>query len=1481
MTINSAVPLAHEFSNVARTGDARSVVGRSRPLRSLRLTRLLAVLPVALALTGGAAHSDKALPVPKAHHHLSQVPRHIPHGLEQAIHRFLGPGPIGLGSAPLVSGIEKTVSGWKARAPRQGLSATISAYGSLSVRLAGSAHTGSFSARAIGWGRKGEFTPLPISSTLRGGRLVQQMGKLATWYRVSDGGLEEGFVVSRPSSFTGGDLVVELGSAAGWRVAQAGTSLIEQSSWRGTALVYGGLATTDANGTRVASRLAVVGGTAEIVVRPSPSVEWPLTVDPTWTTTSTPTATLTNSGGTTQGDFGISLALSADGTTAIVGAAYVSSNTGVAYVFHVAGEGSWASSSTPTATLTNSGGVANDSFGLSVAISADGTTALVGASGVNLYTGATYVFHVAGEGSWASSSTPTATLAGGAAYDFFGYSLAISADGTTAMVGANGASAQRGAAYVFHVAGEGSWASSSSPTATLTNSGGVANDVFGWSVTISADGTTALVGAIGANSNAGAAYVFHVAGVGSWASSSTPTATLTNSGGVAGDDFGHSVALSGDGTTALIGDDGVNSQAGAAYVFHVAGAGSWETSTTPTARLTNSGGVANDEFGRTVAISADGTTALIGAQGVSSRIGAAYVFHVADEGSWASSSTPTATLTNSGGAAGDFFGSSVAISAAGTTALAGAYGVSSNTGAAYTFNVPGEGLWSSASAPMATVANSGGAANDYLGYSVAISADGTTALVGAPYANSNTGAVFVFHVTGEGSWTSSSAPTATLTDSGGAPDFGNAVAISADGTTAVIGAFSGDASVFHVTGEGSWASSSTPTATLTNGATNGQFGYSVVISADGTTVVVGAPSVNSLTGAAYIFNVAGEGSWASSSVPTTTLTNPAGAANDQFGYSVSLSADGTTALVGAYQSSATGTGAAYVFQSAGEGSWASVSIPTAILTNSAGSASDYLGFPVTLSADGTTALVGAIGASSQAGAVDVFHVAGKGSWASSSTPTATLTNSGGAAHDWFGISIALSADGTTAVVGASQVNSVTGAAYVFHVVGEGSWTSSSTPTATLTNSGGTSDDNFGDSIAISADGTTALIAAFGVSSHTGAAYLYSGVAPTVTSINPSSGPTTGGSTVTIDGTNLAGAAAVDFGASNPGTISSDTSSRIVVTSPPGSLGAVDVTVATPDGTSLVSAGDHYNYVSAAGPPDAPTGVTATPGNGSATVSWVVPKDNGSAITSYWVEFYSGGWAQGFVTVICPCGSSRLSTTVRGLANGSGYTFTVTATNGVGSSPFSKPSAPATPAGAPGGPGSLAATPGPHQATVSWLQPNDNGAAITSYTVTPYIGSVALAAERILCPVSCGGARVTTMVTGLIPGKTYTFRINATNRVGTSTPSVPSAPVVPTKSTSSTALSLSLSSLVFGHEQLEVFTVAVQTGAGSPTGPTGTVAVRSGTTTLCIIKLPMARLTCSPAAKALAVGSHAIVAVYVGDANFNGSASPGKVLVVKA
>ena len=104
----------------------------------------------------------------------------------------------------------------------------------------------------------------------------------------------------------------------------------------------------------------------------------------------------------------------------------------------------------------------------------------------------------------------------------------------------------------------------------LTASDGAVNDYFGSSVSISSDGTTALIGAYldddkGANS--GSAYVFKYNGT-SW----TQQSKLTASDGAASDQFGYSVSISSDGTTALIGaiyDDDKGTNSGSAYVFAV------------------------------------------------------------------------------------------------------------------------------------------------------------------------------------------------------------------------------------------------------------------------------------------------------------------------------------------------------------------------------------------------------------------------------------------------------------------------------------------------------------------------------------------------------------------------------------------------------------------------------------------------------------------------------------------------------------------------------------------------------------------------------------------------------------------------------------------------------------------------------------------------------------------------------------------------
>ena len=133
-------------------------------------------------------------------------------------------------------------------------------------------------------------------------------------------------------------------------------------------------------------------------------------------------------------------------------------------------------------------------FGSSVAI--DGDTCVIGAQGTNSETGSAYVFTNTG-GTWNQVAELTAT--DGASYDRFGTSVAI--DGDTCLIGAQGTNSYTGSAYVFTNAG-GTW----SQVAELTASDAASEDQFGISVAI--DGDTCVIGALGANSATGSAYVY-------------------------------------------------------------------------------------------------------------------------------------------------------------------------------------------------------------------------------------------------------------------------------------------------------------------------------------------------------------------------------------------------------------------------------------------------------------------------------------------------------------------------------------------------------------------------------------------------------------------------------------------------------------------------------------------------------------------------------------------------------------------------------------------------------------------------------------------------------------------------------------------------------------------------------------------------------------------------------------------------------------
>ncbi|MDG4585484.1 MAG: FG-GAP repeat protein, partial [Candidatus Competibacter sp.] len=264
-------------------------------------------------------------------------------------------------------------------------------------------------------------------------------------------------------------------------------------------------------------------------------------------------------------------------------------------------------------------------------------------------------------------------------------------------------------------------------------------------------------------------------------------AKLATVADVGGGELGSAVAVSADGGTLVAGapyNDTGGSNRGAVYMF-VRPAGGW-AGATETAKLTASDGANNDGLGITVAISADGSVVIASARGNDaggSNRGAAYVF-VRPAGGWADA-TETAKLTASDGADDDFLGSSVAISADGGTVVAGEHSNASYRGAAYVFVRPAGG-WATAT-ETAKLTASDGASFEYLGTAVAVSADGGVIVAGATY-NASRGAAYVF-VRPAGGWATAT-ETAKLTANIG-PNFdqlGSAVAVSGDGGTVIAGA---------------------------------------------------------------------------------------------------------------------------------------------------------------------------------------------------------------------------------------------------------------------------------------------------------------------------------------------------------------------------------------------------------------------------------------------------------------------------------------------------------------------------------------------------------------------------------------------------------------------------------------------------------------------------------------------------------------------
>lgn len=366
--------------------------------------------------------------------------------------------------------------------------------------------------------------------------------------------------------------------------------------------------------------------------------------------------------------------------------------------------------------LIGTGSSGASGMGASVALSSDGNTAIAGGPEDNGFMGAAWVFTHGASGWIQQGEKLTGSGASTNQEVSQGASVALSADGNTAIVGGPYDNASVGAAWVF-ARSNGAWTQQGAklvgydwaPTSDVVMQGS--------SVALSGDGNTAIVGdpSDGGNST-GAVWVFTRSNS-AWTQQGPK---LVGSGAVAPAGQGVSVSLSADGNTAIIGGPVDNGGAGAVWIF-VRANGVW---TQQGPKLVGSGAVGPAGQGMSVSLSADGNIAIVGGPADSNAAGATWVF-TRSNGVWLQQG---AKLIGKGALGPAFQGNSVSLSADGNAALVGGPSDNNNAGATWVFTRSGA-VWTEASKLL----GHGAAANgSHQGASVSLSGDSNTAIVGGP-----------------------------------------------------------------------------------------------------------------------------------------------------------------------------------------------------------------------------------------------------------------------------------------------------------------------------------------------------------------------------------------------------------------------------------------------------------------------------------------------------------------------------------------------------------------------------------------------------------------------------------------------------------------------------------------------------------------------------------------------------------------------------